>query len=128
MEFAAIDALIGYAIPFEQWRVYPVTGPEAEALKSLEIEDVYRIAAKGIARVLHRVRFQIRPRQTELQPMFLISLRSIEAILADGETDNAILEPLLGEEKAARYLENREKLKLRTKQRGNEKDGTDSNG
>lgn len=124
-EFAAIDAFIGYEIPFVQWRVYPVTGPEAEALKTLQIEDVYRRAAKGIARMLHRVRFEIRPRRTTLEPMFLISLRSTEAILADGDTEKAILQSLLGEEKAARYLENMEKLKQRATQRGNGKDGAD---
>jgi hypothetical protein len=127
-EFAAIDAFIGYAIPFEQWRVYPVTGPEREALKMLQIEDVYQRAAKGIARLLHRIRFEIRPRRTKLEPMFLISLRSTEAILADGATEKAILQSLLGEEKAARHFEHMEKLKQRARQRGNEKDCADGNG
>jgi hypothetical protein len=127
-EFAAIDAFIGYGIPFEQWRVYPVTGQEAEALKTLQIEDVYWRAAKGIARTLHRIRFEIRPGRTKLEPMFLISLRSTDAIWADGDTEKAILRSLLGEEKAARYLENLEKLKQRRKQRGNAEDGADAIG
>lgn len=123
-EFAAIDALIGYAIPLEQWRVYPVTVSEAEALKTLQIEDVYWRAAKGIARTLHRIRFEIRPGRKKLEPMFLISLRSTDAIWADRDTENAILRSLLGEEEAARYLENLEKLK----RRGNAEDGADAIG
>ena len=90
-EFGAIDACIGYEVPFEQWRVYPVAEPEAETLKKLQIEDAYERAAKGIAAVLHLARFEIRPRLTKLDPMFIISLRSTEAILADGDTKKSNL-------------------------------------
>jgi hypothetical protein len=110
-EFAMIDAFVHYEIPFDQWRIYPVGEPELAALERLEIREAHEKAMKGVAAVLYQARLSIRPGRAKLNPMFLLSPRSTEAILKDELTDKAIWRSLLGEEGAARYSRAAERLK-----------------
>jgi hypothetical protein len=122
-EFAAIEAMTNYKIPFNQWQIYPVGAEEAEALQKLKLRDAYEKALKGLARVLYLSRGRIRlgtlkvgamkldPR--ELDTLFLLSPRSNEAILEDDSTEMAIWRSLLGEEAAARRIRTLERLRAR---------------
>lgn len=124
VEFAAIDAFIDYRIPFEQWRIYQLGAPETAALEKLGIRDAYKKAMKGLAAVLYQARTSIRPRPQKLDPMFLISPRSVDVVLEDKLTREAIWRALLGEEGAARQIRNMELLRKRAAQTAPDKKST----
>jgi len=125
VEFAAIDAFIHYRISFEQWRIYPIGEPETAALEKLGLRNTYEKAMKGLAAVLYQARTSIRPRPQKLDPMFLISPRSIDAVLEDKLTREAIWRALFGEERAARHIRNVELLRKRLAQPGPDEKCTD---
>jgi hypothetical protein len=122
-EFAAVDAFINYEIPFQQWRLYTIGRAEAEILVQMALQDIYERAMKGLSAVLYQARLHIRPSRPKLAPMFLVAPRPNEAILGDESTTEIIWRSLLGEEKAKRFFENGEKLRLRASQSAIRNDG-----
>ena len=120
-EFAMIDAFIHYKIPFEQWRAYPIGPEEQNAIRQLGLQETYNVALKGLAAVLYQARRPAAPGHRILPPMFLLFPRSNEAIHRDDATTWAVYRSLLGEEHAARHMQNLAKLKQRfSKERADE--------
>ena len=94
-----IKGAIDYAVPFEQWRLFPIAKAERRVLGRLELMNDYEQARKALARVLYQARvisyFSIdkltaklsakigRNPSDLLKPMFAVQPRSPASIRRD---------------------------------------------
>jgi hypothetical protein len=95
LEFTLIRGLVDFAVPFEQWRLYPIGPGERRIVRELNLTKEYDEARQALCRVLYLTRRYIHdvaeklaidlgldPKQA-LRPMFAIRPRSRKAIIRD---------------------------------------------
>jgi hypothetical protein len=95
IEFALIRGAVDYAVPFEQWRPYPIGIAERRILHRLRLGKEYEEARRALARVLYQARgdtyfslekipaeLGLDPKQV-LKPMFAVRPRSPASIRRD---------------------------------------------
>src|SRR5262249_55831064 len=95
LEFALIHGFVDYAVPFEQWRLYPIGPRQHRIVRELNLAKEYDEARQRLCRVLYLTRRYIHdvaeklamdlgvdPKQA-LRPMFTIRPRSHRAIMRD---------------------------------------------
>lgn len=95
LEFALIRGAIDYAVPFEQWRLFPIGKAERRILSRLGLKDEYEKVRHAVAQVLYHARLiwyfsidkmpaklGISPKRT-LNRWFAVRRRSTTAIRRD---------------------------------------------
>ena len=95
LEYALIHGFLFDAVPFDQWRPYPIGVAERSILRRLRIENEYDEMRYGLARVLHLARgplfFSLDKFAVELgqdpklvgKPYFMVRPRSAGSIRKD---------------------------------------------